>query len=165
MQMSCLEAEACYFGPPPLHSLQSNDAPAFYMTNLNLLFKCHSRPILPTHRAFQSWEHFRHGVVKGQAMLCRDWLIHFLALNALAIIKWHAGAIYWGNQKELLPCDILIETRNHNSHEKQSINQSNIFIKSFLHQLMSQSDVQKPSLKPQTASNAGVEARWLGRTL
>jgi hypothetical protein len=45
-----------------------------------------------------------------------------------------------------------------------SINQSNVFIKPSLHQLMSQSDLQKPSLKPQTASNAGVEARWLGKT-
>ena len=44
-----------------------------------------------------------------------------------------------------------------------SINQSNVFIKP-LHQLMSQSAVQKRSLKPQTASNAGVEARWLGKT-
>jgi hypothetical protein len=39
------------------------------------------------------------------------------------------------------------------------INQSNVFIKHFLHQLMSQSAVQKASLKPQTESNAGVEAR------
>ena len=45
----------------------------------------------------------------------------------------------------------------------QSINQSNVFIKP-LHQLMSQSAVQKPSLKTQTASNAGVEAQWLGKT-
>ena len=44
------------------------------------------------------------------------------------------------------------------------INQSNVFIMPFLHQLMSQSAVQKPSLKPQTASNAGVEAWWLGKT-
>ena len=44
-----------------------------------------------------------------------------------------------------------------------SINQSHVFIKPFLHQLMSQSAVQKPSLKPQTG-NAGVEARWLGKT-
>ena len=29
-----------------------------------------------------------------------------------------------------------------------AINQSNVFIKPFLHQLMSQSAVQKPSLKP-----------------
>jgi hypothetical protein len=36
---------------------------------------------------------------------------------------------------------------------------SNVFIKPFLHQLMSQSAIQKPSLKPQTASNADVEAR------
>jgi hypothetical protein len=36
------------------------------------------------------------------------------------------------------------------------VNQSNVFIKPFLHQLMSQSAVKKPSLKPQTASNAGV---------
>jgi hypothetical protein len=41
---------------------------------------------------------------------------------------------------------------------------SNVCIKPFLHQLMSQSAVQKPSLKPQTASNAGVEAQWLGKT-
>jgi hypothetical protein len=46
-----------------------------------------------------------------------------------------------------------------------AINQSNVFIKPFLHQLMSQSAVQKPSIKPQTASNAGVEAQWLGKTL
>ena len=31
--------------------------------------------------------------------------------------------------------------------------------------MISQSAVQKPSLKPQTASNAGVEARWLGNSL
>uniref|UniRef100_A0AAZ3PN34 Uncharacterized protein n=1 Tax=Oncorhynchus tshawytscha TaxID=74940 RepID=A0AAZ3PN34_ONCTS len=36
----------------------------------------------------------------------------------------------------------------------QSINQSNVFIKPFLHQPMSQSAVQKPSLKPQTAKGA-----------
>jgi hypothetical protein len=35
---------------------------------------------------------------------------------------------------------------------------SNLFLKAFLHQLISQSAVQKPSLKLQTASNAGVEA-------
>ena len=40
----------------------------------------------------------------------------------------------------------------------QSINQSNVFIMPFLHQPMSQSAVQKPSLKPKTASNADVEA-------
>jgi hypothetical protein len=45
-----------------------------------------------------------------------------------------------------------------------SIFKSILFIKPFLHLLMSQSAVQKPSLKPQTASNAGVEARWLGKT-
>uniref|UniRef100_A0A4W5N933 Xyloside xylosyltransferase 1 n=1 Tax=Hucho hucho TaxID=62062 RepID=A0A4W5N933_9TELE len=45
-----------------------------------------------------------------------------------------------------------------------SINQSNLFIKPFLHQLMPQSAIQKHSLKPQTASNAGVKARWLGKT-
>jgi hypothetical protein len=45
------------------------------------------------------------------------------------------------------------------------INKSNVFLKPFLHQLMSQSAVQKPSLKRQTASNAGVEARWLGNSL
>ena len=39
-----------------------------------------------------------------------------------------------------------------------------IYIKPFLHQQMSQSAIQKPSLKPQTASNADVEARWLGKT-
>jgi hypothetical protein len=37
---------------------------------------------------------------------------------------------------------------------------SNVFISPFVHQLISQSAVQKPSLKPQT-DNAGVEARWL----
>ena len=42
-------------------------------------------------------------------------------------------------------------------------NQSNVFIQPFLHQLISQSAVQKPSLKPQTTSNAGVEAQWLGK--
>ena len=41
------------------------------------------------------------------------------------------------------------------------INQLNVFIKPFLYHLMSQSAIQKPSLKPQTASNADVEARWL----
>ena len=41
---------------------------------------------------------------------------------------------------------------------------SNVFIWPFVHQLISQSAVQKPSLKPQTASNAGVEACWLGKT-
>ena len=43
-------------------------------------------------------------------------------------------------------------------------NQSNLFMKPFLHQPMSQSAVQKPSLKPQTESNADIEARWLGKT-
>ena len=42
--------------------------------------------------------------------------------------------------------------------KNQSINQM------YLHQLMLQSAVQKPSLKPQTTSNAGVEAWWLGKT-
>jgi hypothetical protein len=38
---------------------------------------------------------------------------------------------------------------------------SNAFIKPFVHQPISQRAVQKPSLKPQTASNAGVEAmQW-----
>ena len=41
----------------------------------------------------------------------------------------------------------------------QSINQSNVFRKLSLHQQMSQSAIQKPSLKPQTASNADVEAQ------
>jgi hypothetical protein len=45
-----------------------------------------------------------------------------------------------------------------------AIYQSNVFIKPFLHQLISQSAVQKPSLKLQTASNAGVEACWLRKT-
>jgi hypothetical protein len=36
---------------------------------------------------------------------------------------------------------------------------SNIFIKPFLHH-----QIQKPSLKPQIANNADVEARWLGTT-
>ena len=49
-------------------------------------------------------------------------------------------------------------------HLPSDDNQSHLFIKPFLHQLMSQSAVQKPSLKPQTASNADVEARWLGKT-
>jgi hypothetical protein len=43
----------------------------------------------------------------------------------------------------------------------QSINQSNVFMKPFVHQLIYQSAVQKPSLKPQTAGNAGVEARYV----
>jgi NAD(P)H-dependent FMN reductase len=45
--------------------------------------------------------------------------------------------------------DLLDRLRRHTTH---------------VHQLIPQSDVQKPSLKPQTASNAGVEARWLGKT-
>ena len=45
-----------------------------------------------------------------------------------------------------------------------SIDQSNVFMNPFLHQPMSQSAVQKPSLKPQTPSNADVEARCLGNT-
>jgi hypothetical protein len=47
---------------------------------------------------------------------------------------------------------------------QSNFNPSNVFIKPLLHQPMSQSAVQKPSLKPQAASNAGVEARWLGKT-
>jgi hypothetical protein len=38
------------------------------------------------------------------------------------------------------------------------INQSNIFIKPFLHQPISQNAVQKPSLKPQTANYADVRS-------
>jgi hypothetical protein len=45
------------------------------------------------------------------------------------------------------------------------INQSNIFMKPVLHHPMSQSAIQKPSQNPQTASNADVEAWWLGKTL
>ena len=45
-----------------------------------------------------------------------------------------------------------------------AINQSNVFIKT----LLTSADVTKccteTSLKPQTASNAGVEAQWLGKT-
>jgi hypothetical protein len=40
--------------------------------------------------------------------------------------------------------------------------QSNVFIKAFLHQQMSQSAIQKPSLNPQTESNADVEGVWWG---
>jgi hypothetical protein len=43
------------------------------------------------------------------------------------------------------------------------INQSHLFMKPFSHQLMSQSAIQKPSLKHETASNADVEAHWLGK--
>jgi hypothetical protein len=43
-------------------------------------------------------------------------------------------------------------------------NPSNVFMKPFLHHQMSQSAIQKPSLKSQTASNADVAARWLGKT-
>ncbi|XP_055780252.1 LIM and calponin homology domains-containing protein 1-like [Salvelinus fontinalis] len=45
-----------------------------------------------------------------------------------------------------------------------STTKSNGFTNTFLHQQMSQSAVQKPSLKPQTPSNAGVEAQRLGKT-
>jgi hypothetical protein len=41
-------------------------------------------------------------------------------------------------------------------------NQIKCFYIAFVHQLISQSAVQKPSLKPQTASNAGVEALKAG---
>jgi hypothetical protein len=53
---------------------------------------------------------------------------------------------------------------NHTRHSSPSlsVNQSNVFIKPFLRQLMSQSAVQEPSLKPHTAGNAGVEARNAG---
>ena len=44
-------------------------------------------------------------------------------------------------------------------------NQSNVFIKPILHQPMSQSAVQKPSLKPQTASNADVEAHYMTKSM
>jgi hypothetical protein len=39
-----------------------------------------------------------------------------------------------------------------------------VSMKPFLHLQMSQSAIQKPSLKPQTASNTNVEAQWLGKT-
>jgi hypothetical protein len=72
--------------------------------------------------------------------------------------RFHGRAIWgcfpWFGLGRLVPVKINLN----------AINQSNVFIKPFLHQLMSQSSVQKPSLKPQTASNAGVEARWLGKT-
>ena len=42
----------------------------------------------------------------------------------------------------------------------KQINQSNVFMKPFLHQPMSQSAIQKSRLKPQTVSNADVEA-WI----
>uniref|UniRef100_A0A8C7UDN3 ATP-binding cassette sub-family F member 3 n=1 Tax=Oncorhynchus mykiss TaxID=8022 RepID=A0A8C7UDN3_ONCMY len=50
--------------------------------------------------------------------------------------------------------DILQHTHNLNT------DQTNVFIKPFLHQLISQSAVQEPSIKPQTASNT-VDARKL----
>ena len=49
------------------------------------------------------------------------------------------------------------------SCDRLHVNQSNVFIKSFLHQQMSHSTIQKLSLKSQTASNADVEKRWLGK--
>ncbi|KAM9442453.1 uncharacterized protein ACWYII_014448 [Salvelinus alpinus] len=59
---------------------------------------------------------------------------------------------------------ILPSNRNTlpNLQHAAHINQSNVFIKPFLHQPMSRSAIQKPSLKPKTASNA--EAWWLGKT-
>uniref|UniRef100_A0A8C7U1H6 ATP-binding cassette sub-family F member 3 n=1 Tax=Oncorhynchus mykiss TaxID=8022 RepID=A0A8C7U1H6_ONCMY len=47
--------------------------------------------------------------------------------------------------------DILQHTHNLNT------DQTNVFIKPFLHQLISQSAVQEPSIKPQTASNNTVK--------
>ena len=38
-------------------------------------------------------------------------------------------------------------------HSETSINQSNVFIKPFLHQSMSQRAIQKPRLKPQTTAD------------
>ena len=50
-----------------------------------------------------------------------------------------------------------------NTHAEIIKSSNQIYLYSpFLHQLIFQSAVQKPSLKPQTASSAGVEARWLG---
>ena len=57
----------------------------------------------------------------------------------------------------LLHIDIVVLSHLPSVVQSTSINQSNVFIKPFLHQLMSQSAVQKPRLKPQTASNAGVD--------
>jgi hypothetical protein len=51
--------------------------------------------------------------------------------------------------------------QSHNAHHNPLLNQPNVFIE---HHQMSQSAVQKSSLKPQTASNADVKARWLGKT-
>jgi hypothetical protein len=47
----------------------------------------------------------------------------------------------------------------------QYINKSNVFIKPFLHQPMSQSAIQKPSLKPQTTSNADVYLFTVGLSI
>ena len=47
---------------------------------------------------------------------------------------------------------------------KYAVNQLINQMKPFSHQPVSQSAMQKPGLKPQTAGNADVEARWLGKT-
>ena len=49
----------------------------------------------------------------------------------------------------------------HNTEKCIHIHQTNVLIKPFLRQLMSQSAIQKPSVKPQTASNADVEGVWI----
>jgi hypothetical protein len=46
--------------------------------------------------------------------------------------------------------------RQQRSQRAEQVNQSNVYIKPILHQPMSQCAIQKPSLKPQTASNADV---------
>jgi hypothetical protein len=73
----------------------------------------------------------------------------------------HLGFIYFPKTKQdyyyCLHCTLGQYPCIFSSGER-TINQSNVFIKPFLHQQMSQSTIQKLCLKPQTASNVDVEA-------
>ena len=84
--------------------------------------------------------------------------------NVLQILFEHRG---WSKTTTPLQVELeglFCERSLCNCFYLTGYNQSNVFIKPFLHQPMSQSAIQKPNIKPQTASNADLEARLLGKT-
>ena len=90
---------------------------------------------------------------------CRHFLLFLLLfiVGFILLLSTEAiSAVFWREETN-------IHSITEPSHLSPSI-KPHVFIKPFLHQLMSQSAEQKPSLKPPTASNAGVVARWLGKT-
>uniref|UniRef100_A0A4W5R9U8 ATP-binding cassette, sub-family C (CFTR/MRP), member 3 n=1 Tax=Hucho hucho TaxID=62062 RepID=A0A4W5R9U8_9TELE len=135
-------------------NLMSVDAQRFMdlTTFLNMLW---SAPLQIILALYFLWQNLGPSVLAGVAVM-----ILLIPLNAAIAVRTRAYQVYtapsatlrayrWGQGVEVVMMMMMMIV----------IIKSHLFIKPFLHQLMSQSAVQKPSLKPQTASNAGVKAR------